>query len=411
MLRMNISEKRIRADIDAIARFTATPGAEADRPTFSPAWRQAVDYVIAQAQAAGCKARIDADGNVHLRHASIPWEQPVWLSGSHLDSVPHGGDYDGVAGVVIPLEILRSASQPVPLELVLFAEEEGTTFGLGMIGSRAWCGQLAENELSRLRNAAGESYLEAGAAHGVRASLLLEDRLDPRRYLGFIEAHIEQGPGMWTRGQHVAIVTAIAGRRQYRCRIHGVANHAGSTAMRDRNDALVAAATCILQLEGLAKGIGGDTVATVGRIHARPNAINVIPAEVDFTIDFRSPHNDILAQGDETIRHLVQQTCDRRGLAHSIETTESIAAVELDLHLCDRLKQSAAKLGIDAPPAVSGALHDAAGLAAHLPTAMVVVASRDGISHNPREFSHLEDLAQAARVIEGVVSHLPEASR
>ena len=408
---MAISTERIDADIDAIARFTATPGAGADRATFSPEWRAATDYVVAQAKAAGCQARTDAAGNVHLRHASIPWEQPVWLSGSHLDSVPHGGDYDGVAGVVIPLEILRSASESIPLELVLFAEEEGTTFGLGMLGSRAWCGQLSETELSRLRNAAGESYLEAGAPHGVRASLLLEDRLDPRRYLGFIEAHIEQGPGMWNRGQRVAIVTAIAGRKQYHCRIHGVANHAGSTAMRDRKDALVATATCILQLEGLANGIGRDTVATVGRIHARPNAINVIPADVDFTMDFRSPHNDILAQGDEKIRHLIQQTCDRRGLTHTIEPTESIAAVELDLHLCERLKQSAAKLQIDAPPAVSGALHDAAVLAPHLPTAMVFVASRDGISHNPREFSRVEDLAQAAQVIEGVVSHLPEASR
>jgi allantoate deiminase len=408
---MPISEDRIRADIEAIARFTATPGAGADRPTFAPQWAAARDYVIAQAASAGCKTRVDAAGNVHARHASIPWEAPVWLSGSHLDSVPHGGDFDGVAGVVIPLEILRAASadsrSALPLELVLFAEEEGTTFGLGMLGSRGWTGGLATRELEGVRNAAGLSYVEAGIDFGVRPSMLLEDKLDARRYFGLIEAHIEQGPGMWARGERVAVVTAIAGRRQYKVQIRGVANHAGSTSMQDRKDALVAAATCILQLEGTANGIGDNTVATVGRIHARPNAINCIPAEVDFTIDFRSPSNETLDEGDARIRKLIAQTCDRRGLTHAIEQTESAPAVEMDLRLCERLKRSAAKLGVEAPPAVSGALHDAAVVAPHLPTAMLFIPSRDGISHNPAEFSRIEDVALAARVIEGVVREVP----
>ena len=405
---MSISEDRIRADIEAIARFTATPGAGADRPTFSPEWAAARDYVIAQAKSAACKVCLDAAGNVHARHESIAWETPVWMSGSHLDSVPHGGDFDGVAGVVIPLEILRAAApRPIPLELVIFAEEEGTTFGLGMLGSRAWVGDLAAQQLERVRNSTGLSYVEAGVDFGVRPSMLLEDKFDPRRYFGFIEAHIEQGPGMWTRGEPVAIVTAIAGRKQYRVHIKGVANHAGSTSMQDRKDALVAAATCILQLEGTANGIGEGTVATVGRIHVKPNAINVIPAEVDFTIDFRSPSNEVLTAGDERIRKLIAQTCDRRGLSYTIDATESAPAGEMDLRLCDRLKHAAERLNIASPPTVSGALHDAAVVAPYLPTAMVFIASRDGISHNPAEFSRVEDVALAARVIEGVVSEVP----
>ncbi|HYO09063.1 MAG TPA: Zn-dependent hydrolase [Tepidisphaeraceae bacterium] len=402
---MSISPDRIRADIEAIARCTATPGAGADRPTFSPQWRQAVDYVVGQARAAGCKVRTDAAGNWHVRPEALPWDAPAWLSGSHLDSVPHGGDFDGVAGVVIPLEILRAtAAVTVPLELIIFAEEEGTTFGLGMLGSRAWTGDLSAKELARVRNAAGESYLEAGAAHGVRESLLLEDRLDPRRYLGLIEAHIEQGPGMWNAGVGVAVVGAIAGRRQYRCNITGVANHAGSTSMRDRRDALVGAATCILQFEGLANGIAGAAVITVGRIHARPNAINVIPAEAEFTIDFRAPLNDVLAEGDEKIRHLIRQTCERRGLQHSIDMSESAPAVGMDPRLCARLNRAAERLGVAAPQAVSGALHDAAVIAPHLPTAMLFIASRDGISHNPREFSRIEDITLAARIVQAAIA-------
>src|SRR5829696_8860799 len=181
---MPINDDRIRADIEAIARFTATPGAGADRPTFSPQWQQARDYVFAQAKFAGCKIRIDPAGNVHARHESIAWETPCWMSGSHLDSVPHGGDFDGVAGVVIPLEILRSAGEgrrAIPLELIIFAEEEGTTFGLGMLGSRVWAGDLAPRQLDQVRNALGLSYVEAGVDFGVRPSMLLEDRLDPRR--------------------------------------------------------------------------------------------------------------------------------------------------------------------------------------------------------------------------------------
>ncbi|MEA2734439.1 MAG: allantoate deiminase, partial [Humisphaera sp.] len=270
-----------------------------------------------------------------------------------------------------------------------------------------WVGDLSPPQLEKVRNAQGFNYVEAGIDFGVRPSMLLEDRLNPRHYLGLIEAHIEQGPGMWNRGERVAIVTAIAGRKQYKVHIRGVANHAGSTSMSDRKDALVAAATCILQLEGTANGIGENTVATVGRIHVKPNAINVIPAEVDFTIDFRSPSNEILAAGDERIRKLLAQTCDRRGLSHTIEATESAPAVEMDLRLCDRLKQSAAKSNIAAPPTVSGALHDAAVIAPYLPTAMVFIASKDGISHNPAEFSRIDDIALAAQVIEGVVTEAP----
>lgn len=408
---MTISADRIRADIEAIAGFTSSPGAGSNRPTFSTAWRQARDYVIDQAKRAGCQIRIDAAGNVHARPTAIDWGEPVWLSGSHIDSVPHGGDFDGVAGIVIPLEILRAAhadKKQVPLELIIFAEEEGTTFGLGMLGSRAWTGDLSAKELAAVRNAHGENYLEAGAAHGVRESMLLEDRFEPRHYLGLIEAHIEQGPALWKNNQPIAVVTAIAGRRQYKCQLRGVANHAGSTSMRDRNDALVAAATCILQLEGIANGIGNDTVVTVGRIECRPNAINVIPAEVDFTIDFRSPSNDILAQGDEKIRHALHQVCERRGIKHTIESTEAAPAVKMDLRICARLQKSAQQLGIPITSAISGALHDAAVLAPHLPTAMLFVASRDGISHNPAEFSRIDDLALAARLIAGVVSEVPQ---
>src|SRR5215213_604973 len=208
---MAIGVEGIRSDIEAIARCTETPGAGASRPTFSPAWAEARAYVIAEAEAVGCKVRTDAAGNVHARPKGLNWETPAWLCGSHVDTVPHGGDYDGVAGVSVALELLRSAAEdgfsPLPVELVVFAEEEGTTFGLGMLGSRAWGGEVSEERLGELYNVDGQSYLDAGASFGVDADVMADDRLDPARYLGMVEVHIEQGPGMWQRDQKVAVVS------------------------------------------------------------------------------------------------------------------------------------------------------------------------------------------------------------
>ncbi len=403
---MPISVDRIRADIEAIARFTESPGG-ADRPTFGQAWRDARDHVIQEAKRAACKVRIDAAGNVHARPESINWDAPVWLSGSHIDSVPRGGHYDGIAGVVAPLEVLRAARDDgaiaPPLELILFAEEEGTSFGLGMLGSRAWVGDLSAEQLAAVRNAQGESYLEAGHRHEVRPSLLMEDAFNARHYLGFVELHIEQGPGMWNAGVPLAVVTAIAGRKQYHVTLRGVANHAGSTSMADRKDALAAAAVCILQLEGLANGLGDSTVVTVGRIECRPNAINVIPALAEFTVDFRSPSNEVLTDGDTQIRQRIQQVCTRRGIEHAIEQTEDAPAVQMDPSLCATLARLCGQIAESTATAVSGALHDAAILAPHLPTAMLFVPSKDGISHNPAEFSRVEDIALAAAVLRDLV--------
>ena len=413
---MTIDTPRIARDVATIGAITATPGAGGTRPTFSADWRRAVDYVVNEARAAGCDVRTDAAGNVHCRPASLAPDAPVWLSGSHLDTVPHGGDWDGVIGVVAPLEVLRAAhatGEAVPLELVIFAEEEGTTFGLGMIGSRLWAGDLTADALAGLRNADGRTYLEAGADRGVDPSRLAAETIDGRNYLGLVEVHAEQGPGMWNAGTALAVVTAVAGRRQYRAAFEGEANHAGSTSMGDRRDALAAAAEVIAKLELLAKDLGdrdgGRAVCTVGRLAVEPNAVNVVPGRVAFTIDLRSPDDDVLARGDRVIGGLVTAVANARGLAHQLDRTESQPATPLDADLCARLRRCCLATGAApsfgrVPTAVSGALHDAAILAPKLPTAMLFVPSERGVSHNPAELSRAEDVASAARVLAELVS-------
>jgi allantoate deiminase len=398
---MPVNADRIRHDITMLAGFTETPGAGSTRPTFSKAWRDARDYVAAELEKCGCNIRIDAFGNLHARHRAISWESPVWMSGSHLDTVPHGGSFDGVVGVVAALEAMRAADKKVvPLEVVIWAEEEGTTFGLGMIGSRAFVGELIGGKLAELRNGAGQSWFEAGAEHGVNREKLEADRLKTRLAVGFIEVHVEQGPGLWNEGHPVACVTAISGRRQYQCTLTGASNHAGSTLMIDRRDALAGAAQVITAIEDYSRHIGGHTVGTVGQIICEPNAINVIPGRVSFTIDFRSESPETLARADHHIRRTIEEIANSRTLEHTIAQTEGILVTEMSHNVCGRIRKAAIKRGFgEITSTASGALHDAAILAPHIPTAMIFVASRDGISHNPDEFSRIEDIAAATNVL------------
>jgi allantoate deiminase len=400
---MPISSERLANDVKSIATATETPGNGASRPTFSDAWAKAVEYVVDAARRCGCSVFTDAGGNVHLRPSVHEQASSVWLSGSHLDTVPHGGDFDGVIGVLAPLEILRAAHEDrepaPPLELIIFAEEEGTTFGLGMAGSQIWVGTLDANQLGQMRNASGQTYLEAGSRHGVRPGRLAIERIDPARYRGFVEVHIEQGPGLWSRGEPVAVVTSIAGRRQWEVEVTGVANHAGATKMADRHDALAAAAEMISFVETLPTALASDTVATVGRITCQPNASNVIAGCVRFSIDFRARTNQVLDEGQEVLQQKLNDIRCRRKVDVRIQSIESIQATPLSPVVYNGLTRSAKRLGCLLPETVSGALHDAGILAPFVPTAMLFVASRDGISHNPAEWSRIDDVALATRIL------------
>jgi allantoate deiminase len=268
-----------------------------------------------------------------------------------------------------------------------------------MLGSRAWVGTLAAEQLAPLCNAAGATYLEAGSRYGVHADRLAADRLSANHYRGFIEVHVEQGPAMWKRQQAVAVVSAIAGRRQYQVNVQGSANHAGSTKMADRRDALAAAAEMIAIVEALPASLDASAVATVGRIACQPNAVNVIADRVCFSIDFRAATDDVLERGHAALQSQLTATARKRAVDLQIELIESLPTTELSRDVCNHLSEAARRLGHSLPGTVSGALHDAAILAPLVPTAMLFVASRDGISHNPAEHSRIEDVALAARIL------------
>lgn len=408
-----IDPKRIAADIEAIAAFSESdPEVGYSRPTFSDPWGKAREYVISRAEAAGGQCRVDAAGNLHIRHRSVGWEQPVWLSGSHIDSVPSGGKYDGVTGVVIPLEIMRAYPQ-LPLEIVVFAEEEGTTFNLGMLGSRVWTGEIDLDQLHRLTNRHGQSVIEAGAHYGVDAERLArrEDHdwltcIDPSRYLGMVEVHPEQGLSLWDEGIPLAAVDRINGRRQYDVHLQGQANHAGSTGMTGRRDALVGAGEVVVALEELGRELNEAlpfTVMTVGILQVEPGAINVIPGAVRMTLDFRAQDEEMLDHGEAEMRRRVTEIAEGRRLTVEVTRTERVVPSPLSPRISRALRRAAKKRNMDIPVVPSGALHDAAIIARSVPTAMIFVASRDGISHNPEEFSRIEDIALAARILADMI--------
>jgi len=398
-----ISERRIAADIERIAEWNeSVPEVGFHRPTFSPSWKSARDYVADEARKAGAKVRTDPAGNLRARPPSLGWDQKAWICGSHLDSVPTGGRYDGVVGVVVALELLRSRPD-LPVELVVFAEEEGTGFGVALLGSRAWAGTIGSDELLNLTNRQGESFADAGRPFGVDPDALRGSQgFSFQGYLGMVEVHIEQGASLWNRNEPVAVVTAVNGRRQYSGSLTGEANHAGSTAMTDRRDALTGAAELALALETLGRELAaqcGSATVTMGSLEVTPGAANVVPGSAAFTIDFRANTDAVLEEGDARIRGLFADIGTRRNLQTTLTCYENLGARPLDHHLCGRLQRAAEALGGRIPEVSSGALHDAAVMAGRLPAAMVFVASRGGISHNPAEFSRTADIAQAARII------------
>jgi len=401
---MPIDADRIANDIKTIGEFTETPETgKINRTPFSHPWGRAREYISKQLEAIGCKIRIDAAGNLHARPTAISWESAAWMSGSHLDTIPNGGNYDGVIGVVAALEALRSAREDVkiavPLELIIWAATE-PAFGMGMIASRAFVGEINGNTLAELRNARGLSYVQAGAPYGVDPTKLAADKLKKSTTIGYIEVHAEEGLTMWGQDLPVACVTNISGRRQYRCELGGAANHAGSTSMHDRRDALTGAAEIIVAMEKLALELGKETVITAGRIECAPNMMNFIAGRVVFTLDMRSPAMTLLAQGDQSIQKTVAKIARQRKLDVKLELTDSRAGIDFDERVCAKMHKAARARRVE--PLIdmtSGAIHDAAVLAEHIPSAMVFVPSRDGISHSSDEYTRPRDIADAVAVL------------
>lgn len=409
---MTSSLQRIERHIEALAQFTATPGQGTTRLSYSPQDKQARAYIKGVMQSAGLDVREDAIGNIYGRLAGSHFDLPTVLIGSHFDSVPHGGAFDGPAGVVMGLEIatrfkLQQLRPTYPLEVVALVEEEGASFGAGLLASRAITGQVSAEDLHQLYNSEGMSAAECMAQVGFNADNVASVIRQPQQLKAFIELHIEQGPILEHARQDIGLVETIVGLCQLVVTIDGKAGHAGTTPMDMRTDALLASSQLIQKIAQVATDLG-ETVATVGKLQVLPNGSNVIPSQVIFSVDVRSKDKHRLEQAINSITHAIKQLEKDKFQTH-IEQKIAIHPTQLDRDIFKRLQRSCQELGYTSRTMVSGAGHDAMVLAGITPVGLVFVPSKKGLSHHPDEWTDYVQIEKGIDVIYEVVKDLTQA--
>jgi allantoate deiminase len=338
---------------------------------------------------------VDAVGNLRAYYSGVETNAPRLLVGSHLDTVPNAGAYDGVLGVVLAIALLEALEErklPFGIEVVGFSEEEGVRFGTPFIGSRALVGRLDDDLLHR-QDPNGISIRAAIENFGLKPADIHQAAVSDDT-LGYLEFHIEQGPVLESLGQPLAVVEAIAAQTRLEFVFSGHANHAGTTPMHLRHDAVAGAAEWIVAVEHAAKSLSG-LVATVGQIEAKPGATNVIAGTARVTLDVRHGSDEICAEATNTLRRQAQEIAARRGLTlQSVELLRQ-EAVKMDPFLLDQIEQAIRTTGCRPHRMVSGAGHDAMILAEKVPAAMIFLRSPGGISHHPAESVLVEDVATA----------------
>jgi allantoate deiminase len=390
----------LAADLQELALVGADDGG-VSRFAWTPELAAANAWLAERLRDLGLTAELDAAGNVIGRWAE--GEGTAVVIGSHLDTVPRGGRYDGALGVLAALDVVRrlkeeGASLRRPLWVVSFNDEEGSRFQTGMLGSRAFVGDV---DL--------EDWRRRGVADAMRDGGFDFDKLPDARTIeavgAYLELHIEQGPVLEQEGVDVGVVTAIAGLLGFRVRLTGEANHAGTTPMAVRRDALVGAARIVLALRDEAR-TRGDMTANVGLLEIEPGGFNVIPGMAEFTVDVRAGEATAYERVERFACETFERVASEEQLELDVAVTHRKPPTPLDPDLQALLESSAAEEGATARRMPSGAGHDAMVLAKHVPAAMLFVPSRAGVSHSPDEFTSPEHCEVGARVLARVVRRL-----
>lgn len=403
--------------IDALAALSETDDGLLTRTFGSDALRRANALVGSWLEATGLRVGTDGIGN--LRAFPPRDGRPLLLLGSHLDSVREAGRFDGPLGVLIALDLAeqiaagRYGALPFRLGVVGFSDEEGVRFGTSYLGSDVLAGHPFDPARLALTDAHGITLSQAIRDFGGNPDTLAAARLDPAAedgLLGYVEVHIEQGPVLEAQNLPVGIVNAIAGQSRFTFRFDGQAGHAGTTPMPLRRDALAGAAQFVNLVETYALAFEEGLVATVGQLDVRPGAGNVIPGSVTGSLDVRSPQDAHRLKAVADLHRLAGDVAARRGLVLDWQPVQTHAATPLDLALRARLADAVRAAGLPVCELPSGAGHDAVALAPVMPTAMLFVRCRDGLSHHPLEHVAPEDVAAALKVMDNFLG-FPAESR
>jgi N-carbamoyl-L-amino-acid hydrolase len=401
-----IDGKRLWDSLMAFAEIGATPKGGVRRLTLTGTDKRARDKFRAECESLGLTVRVDAIGNMFARRPGRdPSRAPV-LMGSHLDSQPSGGKFDGALGVIAGLEVMRSLNDlgiatEAPIELVNWTDEEGSRFGHSLMGSGVWAGVFAQDYAYGLKDTDGVAVATALDGIGYRGS-------EPARPFpadAYFELHIEQGPLLERDGKQIGIVTGAQSQVWYDAVATGQDSHAGTTPPSTRKDALVCAARVIDLVDRMMRARGDDGRGTVGQLQVFPNSRNVVPGEVRFTVEFRHPTDaevEVLAAEFPPAAQAIAAAC---GVTLELTTLFRIPAQPFDPACVGLVRQGAAKLGYSTRDVVSGAAHDAVYVARHVPTAMIFTPCKDGLSHNEAESIEPEEAEAGCQVLfEAVVA-------
>ena len=398
MMRINLP--RLKRDLEELRTIGRTPDGGVSRSSFGDADMEARRWLLARIAADGLEARVDPAGNIFAR-----WQPgvPAVMVGSHVDTVPNGGRFDGALGVLAGLECLRRIKEEGvrlhhPLELVAFTDEEGA-FG-GFFGSYAFTGVLRTADIPNIRDSKGLRIVDAMARYGMDAMQAPSARRDPKEIRAYVELHIEQGPVLETKRIPIGVVDAIVGIRRFGVTFHGRADHAGTTPMLDRKDALLGATDLIQKGRELVLAEGTPSSRlTVGMIQVKPGAANIVPAEASLTYELREVSGEVLQKLADRSRALADSVASSWGLGVSIETILDIEPVPFADEVKAAIAAAADELGLSHLhlPAMAG--HDAQVVGRVAPAGMIFVPSKDGRSHSPLEFTSDEDVERGANVL------------
>ena len=394
---MSVEPARLEQRIGELSAIGGL-GTSVTRLGLSPEEQRARDLVGGWLRARDAKVWRDAAANIYGRFGGTG---PAILVGSHIDSVPEGGRFDGALGVLCAVEAVDALLDDGvrfrrPVEIVGWCDEEGARFGIGLFGSCAAFGRLPEGAALRA-DPSGITIADALRAIGESGDPTRAKR-DAGEFAAYLELHIEQGPRLAERGIALGVVSDIVGILHARVTVHGRQDHAGATIMTAREDALAAAAEMVLAVETAARALP-DAVGTVGEISVRPGAKNVVPGECVFSLDLRARHEATVEQLARDVRAAIRRIGDSRGVRSTVDVLTRVPAVALDAALRDLLVRSATAVGVDPPELFSGAGHDAENAQlAGVPTGMLFVRSTGG-SHNPNELATLDDAVQGARAL------------
>jgi N-carbamoyl-L-amino-acid hydrolase len=390
---------RLDQRIHELGRFGANPDGGVSRVAFSDADVAGREYVKALMRGAGLDVRTDTAGNIIGRRPGSEPGLPVIMTGSHIDSVPQGGNYDGDVGVLGAIEVAQllhahGIATRHPFEFVVFTDEEG-----GTVGSQAMAGHLSAGALDIVSHS-GLPVRDGIRKVGGDPERIAEAKRSPGELEAFVELHIEQGAVLDESSTDIGVVEGIVGIRWWDVTVDGVANHAGTTPMNRRRDALVAAAELVLAVNRIASSTPGTQVATVGRIRAEPGAPNVIPGRVTLSLEIR----DLSSGKMESVFHAIETEATRIAEARATpigfaESAVSLEPAPTDERLREVVESAANSLGLSHRRMPSGAGHDAQDIAHVAPMAMIFVPSDGGISHAPQEHTAVPDLANGADVL------------